>query len=206
MRVCAHTPVRSSERRSHRQRTHRPAERPSAGLTDQNKQQNQASTAQPYAQKGSGGWATKQDTPRTVASALLSSVCGCHAGSYAVPLPKYSACCEGVLKVLTCVRTPPPAPWQSRRRPPLISYARSNLRWTVPHAAQILCSLLRQLMWRYRATTYRLIQCSHQYKMVGMLECACAPTHLYARVSVGPCRYVGGYRKERAAADVDAYA
>ena len=49
-----------------------------------------------------------------------------------------------------------------------------------------LCSPLRQLMWRYRATTYRLIQCSHQYKMVGMLECACAPTHLYARVSVGP--------------------
>ena len=48
-----------------------------------------------------------------------------------------------------------------------------------------LCSPLRQLMWRYRATTYRLIQCSHQYKMVGMLECACAPTHLYARVSVG---------------------
>ena len=32
-----------------------------------------------------------------------------------------------------------------------------------------LCSLLRQLMWRYRATTYRLIQCSHWYEMVGML-------------------------------------
>ena len=36
------------------------------------------------------------------------------------------------------------------------------------------------------AFTARLIQCSHRYKMVGMLECACAPTHLYARVSVGP--------------------
>ena len=34
---------------------------------------------------------------------------------------------------------------------------------------KLLCSLLRQLMWRYRATTYRLIQCSHWYEMVGML-------------------------------------
>ena len=28
-----------------------------------------------------------------------------------------------------------------------------------------------------------LIPCSHRYKMVEMLECACAPTHLYARES-----------------------
>ena len=47
--------------------------------------------------------------------------------------------------------------WQSRRRPPLISYARSNLRWTVPHAAQILCSLLRQppCDMAYRGNTVR---------------------------------------------------
>ena len=142
MRVCAHTPVRSSERRSHRQRTHRPAERHPAGPTDQNKQQNQASTAQPYAQKGSGGWATNEDTPRTVASALLSSVRGCHAGAFAVPMSKYSACkCpKGVLHVSRHLRR---HPWQSRRRPPLISYARSNLRWTVPHAAQIIMLALK---------------------------------------------------------------
>ena len=144
-------------------------------------------TKRPFAE----GPSTKTDTPRTVASALLSSVRGCHASAFAVPMSKYSACkCpKGVLHVSRHLRR---HLWQSRRCPPLISYARSNLRWTVPHAAQILCSLLRQLMWRYRATTYRLIQCTHRYKMVGMLECACAPTHLYARVSVGPCRFVGG--------------
>ena len=121
-------------------------------------------TKRPFAE----GPSTKTDTPRTVASALLSSVRGCHAGAFAVPMSKYSACkCpKGILHVSRHLRR---HLWQSRRCPPLISYAWSNLRWTVPHAAQILCSLLRQLMWRYRATTYRLIQCSHWYEMVGML-------------------------------------
>ena len=94
------------------------------------------------AQKGSGGWATNEDTPRTVASALLSSVRGCHAGAFAVPMSKYSACkCpKGVLHVSRHLRR---HLWQSRRCPPLISYARSNLRWTVPHAAQIIMLALK---------------------------------------------------------------
>ena len=143
MRVCAHTPVRSSERRSHRQRTHRPAERHPAGPTDQNEQTKPSKySANVRAQKGSGGWATKTDTPRTVASALLSSVRGCHAGAFAVPMSKYSACkCpKGVLHVSRHLRR---HLWQSRRCPPLISYARSNLRWTVPHAAQIIMLALK---------------------------------------------------------------
>ena len=114
---------------------------PPAIQTKTNKQ-NQASTVQTYAQKGSGGWATNKDTPRTVASALLSSVRGCHAGAFAVPMSKYSACkCpKGVLHVSRHLRR---HLWQSRRCPPLISYARSNLRWTVPHAAQIIMLALK---------------------------------------------------------------
>ena len=35
----------------------------------------------------------------------------------------------------------------------------------LPSCHPDLCSFLRQLMWRYRATTYRLIQCSHRYEV-----------------------------------------
>ena len=81
-------------------------------------------------------------TEEPVASALLSSVRGCHAGAFAVPMSKYSACkCpKGVLHVSRHLRR---HLWQSRRCPPLISYARSNLRWTVPHAAQIIMLALK---------------------------------------------------------------
>ena len=61
MRVCAHTPVRSSERRSHRQRTHRPAERHPAGPTDQNEQTKPSKySANVRAQKGREGGPRKQ--------------------------------------------------------------------------------------------------------------------------------------------------
>ena len=95
-------------------------------------------TKRPFAE----GPSTKTDTPRTVASALLSSVRGCHAGAFAVPMSKYSACkCpKGVLHVSRHLRR---HLWQSRRCPPLISYAWSNLRWTVPHAAQIIMLALK---------------------------------------------------------------
>ena len=63
MRVCAHTPVRSSERRSHRQRTHRPAERHSAGPTDQNKQTKPSKYSANVRAKGVGrvGHETRHD-------------------------------------------------------------------------------------------------------------------------------------------------
>ena len=77
MRVCAHTPVRSSERRSHRQRTHRPAERHSAGPTDQNKQTKPSiSTVQTYERKRGreGGPRTKTRRGRSQAPCFRACV------------------------------------------------------------------------------------------------------------------------------------
>ena len=101
------------------------------------------------------GPSTNKDTPRTVASALLSSVRGCHAGAFAVPMSKYSACKVSYMCLDTSAGTPGNrggARPSFRMRGPICAGP-----YLMPRAAQILCSLslLRQLMWRYRATTYR---------------------------------------------------